>query len=184
MTTDQFDNYQLDPNVLGTDWVFSGDQVHLNREPRGKISNWHYYVVDARRSNDYTRTTMGSPDSNIDPNRTTDHGGVAGTHDGWGGHGVDWSLFNYNPYGGRGDGLNVNFRVKNDWLKIMGMGSTSGLDKPAHDVIDEKELVEDATHVQYRNYPTEGYSSFGKKSGGATGDRRWGWAGNTWVPTS
>jgi len=30
MATDQFDNYQLDPNTLGNDWVFSGDQIHMN----------------------------------------------------------------------------------------------------------------------------------------------------------
>jgi len=185
MATDQFDNYQLDPNTLGDDWGFEEDDyhIHMNRPPRDKISNWHYYVVDARRSNDYTRTTLGGPDPNINPNRSTDHGGEVGIHGGWLGHGVDWAEFNYNPYGGRYDGLNSNFRVKNDWLKVMGMGSTRGLDKPTHDVMDADEV--NATGiVQYRNYPTEGYSSFGKKSGGASGDKRWGWSGNTWVPTS
>ncbi len=38
--------------------------------------------------------------------------------------------------------------------------------------------------LQYRNYPEEGYSSYGKKSSGAAGDKRWAWKGNTWVPAT
>lgn len=172
MTTDQFDNYQLDPNLLGTDWVFSGQQIHMNRPPRGKIANYNYYYVDARRANDYTRTTLGGPDPRINPQREV--------NDGWLGHGVDWSLFNYNPYGGRYDSKSPNFRVKNDWLKITGLG---GITVVTDDVMDKDE-VEASGMVAYRNYPSEGYSSYGKKTGGASGDKRWAWKGNTWVPAA
>ena len=43
--TDQFDNFQLDPNTIGNDWVFSGDEIHANRAPGTKISNFNYYFV-------------------------------------------------------------------------------------------------------------------------------------------
>ncbi len=182
MTTDQFDNYQLDPNTLGDDWVFSGDEVHLNRAPKGKISNPQYYFVGARYGADRTRTVFDFSDKGRTENPMkgyADHNWAI--HDGYIGHGVDWSEFNYNPYGGRYDGLNPNFRVMNDWLWIMGMGSTDGLDKPAHDVMDRKESDADGMEM-YKNYPTEGYSSFGKTTGGASPDKRWAWNGNTWVP--
>ena len=48
--TNQFDMFQLDPNTLGDDWVFSGDQVHLNRPPKGKISDYNYYFAGPREA--------------------------------------------------------------------------------------------------------------------------------------
>jgi hypothetical protein len=177
MTTDQFDNFQLDPNLLGTDWVFSGKEVHMNRAPRGRISNPQYYFVEARRTNDYTRVTLGNP---VHEAQYKIGGGVFEIHGGYVGHGVDWSLFNYNPYGGRYDSKNPNFRVKNDWLLITGLG---GISVVTDDVMDKDE-VEASGMVAYRNYPSEGYSSYGKKTGGASGDKRWAWKGNTWVPAA
>jgi len=170
MATNQFDNYQLNPNELGSDWVFEGDQIHANRSPNGVISNFNMYFVGARMTKDRTKTTFGSPDPNINPPR------VVG--DGFVGHGVDWSLFNYNPYGGRYDGNNPNFRILNDWLQITGMGH---IDVVTDDVMDKDEADADGM-LQYRNYPTEGYNSFGKTKGGASPDKRWVWQGNTWVP--
>jgi len=162
--TDQFDNFQLDPNVIGSDWVFSGDQVHANRAPGTKISNSNYYFAGARMSQDRTKTVFDFKNEE-NPERTIGAGFA-----GWG---VDWSLFNYNPYGGRGDGLNSNFKVKNDWLQITGMGN---IDVKTRDVMDKKD-VDPAGMSAYRNYPTEGFNSFGKK-----GDKRWSWQGNSWVP--
>jgi hypothetical protein len=172
MTTDQFDNYQLDPSALGSDWVFSGDQAHGTRSPNSKISNYNMYFVGARMSYDRTRTVLGGPDPQINPER------VIGA--GFSGHGVDWAEFNYNPYGGRGDGNNPNFRILNDWLQVTGLG---GIDVDTEDVMDKKE-VEASGMVQYRNYPSEGYSSFGKTTGGASPDQRWVWSGNSWVPAA
>jgi len=179
--TNQFDNYQLDPNTLGDDWVFSGDEVHLNRAPKAKISNYNYYFAGTRRANDRTLTTLGSPDPNINPTREITWAG--GLPDSWLGHGVDWAEFNYNPYG-RQDvwnstwSQNPNFRVKNDWLKITGMG---GIGVPTEDVMDLKEANASGM-LQYRNYPTEGYNSYGKQTARGSGDKRWRFQGNTWVP--
>lgn len=148
------------------DWVFTGDEVHGKRSPNSKISNYNMYFVGARMTYDRTRTILGGSDPRINPER------VIG--DGFGGHGVDWSLFNYNPY----SKVNPNFRVLNDWLNITGLGDITVV---TDDVMDMDE-VNASGMVQYRNYPSEGYNSFGKKSGGAAPDKRWVWEGNTWVP--
>jgi hypothetical protein len=164
--TDQFDGFQLNPNDLGSDWVFEGDQVHGSRSPNSKISNYNMYFVGARMSIDRTRTVLGGPDPRINPPR------VIGA--GFGGHGVDWAEFNYNPY----SKTNPNFRVMNDWLQVTGMGH---IDVVTDDVMDEDEVAASGM-VAYMNYPSEGYSSFGKTTGGASPDKRWAWSGNTWVP--
>jgi len=168
MATNQFDNYQLNPNDLGSDWVFSGDEVHGKRAPNAVISNYNMYFVGPRMVKDRTRTTLGGPDPKINPPRVI--------NDAWGGHGVDWAEFNYNPY----SKTNPNFRVLNDWLQVTGMGHITVV---TDDVMDKDE-VEASGMLAYRNYPSEGYSSFGKKSGGASGDKRWTWSGNTWVPAA
>ena len=58
-----------------------------------------------------------------------------------------------------------------------------GIDVKTRDVTDAKE-IEASGMVAYRNYPTEGYNSFGKTTGGASPDKRWTWKGNTWVPAA
>jgi len=161
MATDQFDNFQLNPGAIGSDWVFTGDAAVGNAAPNSKMSNYNAYFVGAKMSVDRTRTTLGSPDPRINPER------VIG--DGFSGFGVDWSLYNYNPY----SKVNPNFRVNNDWLQITGLG---GIDVVTDDVMDADEVTASGM-VQYRNYPTEGWNSFGKK-----GDKHWVWQGNTWVP--
>jgi len=166
MATDQFDNFQLNPNDLGSDWVFSGDEAVSNAAPNSAISNYNLHFVGKKMSTDRTRTTLGGPSDNINPSRTIGDGFV-----GWG---VDWALFNYNPY----SKTNPNFKVHNDWLKITGLG---GITIPVNDVMGIKESWPSGM-VQYRNYPTEGYNSFGKTTGGASPDKEWAWHGNTWVP--
>jgi len=168
MATNQFDNYQLNPQDIGSDWVFEGDQVHANRSPNGVISNYNMNFVGARMSADRTRTTFGDSDPNINPPR------VIGT--GFSGHGVDWSLFNYNPY----SKVNPNFRILNDWLQVTGLGHINVV---TDDVMDADETTASGM-VQYMNYPSEGYNSFGKTTGGASPDKTWTWSGNTWVPAS
>jgi hypothetical protein len=88
--------------------------------------------------------------------------------------------YNYNPYGKDGVGTqqNPNFRVLNDWLQITGLGD---IDVVTDDVMDQDEVAAEGM-LQYRNYPSEGYSSFGKTKGGASPDSCWVWQGNTWVP--
>ncbi len=167
----QYDGFQLLPGEMGSDWVFSGDKALSNQAPGDKISNPQYYFVEGRYSGDRTRVTFGY-DSQQNPEREV--------NDGYLGHGVDWSLFNYNPYGGRGDGKNPNFRIMNDWLDITGLGD---IDVENRGFSDKKEVSADGM-LQYHNYPTEGYSSFGKTTGGASPDKTWKWNGNTWIPAS
>jgi len=169
MATDQFDNYQLNPNDLGEDWVFSGDQALGNRSPNAVMSNYNMYFVGAKNDVDRTRTVFGGPDPRINPPKDS--------HDGYLGFGVSKSTYIYNPYG-KLPGQNPNFRILNDWLQVTGLGH---IDVPSDDVMTKDE-VEASGMVQYMNYPSEGYNSFGKKSGGASGDKRWKWSGNTWVP--
>lgn len=165
MATDQFDNFQLNPNEIGSDWKFEGQQVAGNRSPNSKMSNPQYHFVGERYNADRTRVVM---DFQREENPEREIG------DGFGGHGIDWSLFNYNPYG-KLAGENPNFRVMNDWLQITGLGD---IDIETADVMD-KDVVAAEGMIQYRNYPTEGYNSFGKK-----GDKRWTWQGNSWVPSA
>jgi hypothetical protein len=163
--TDQFDGFQLDPSTIGSDWVFSSQQATINRSPAGQMSNPQYKSVGDRVSDDRTRVSADFKHEE-NPDRTIGAGFL--------GHGVDWALFNYNPY----STTNPNFRILNDWLKITSMG---GIDVKTNDVSDSKG-IDPAGMVAYRNYPTEGYSSFGKTTGGASPDKRWAWKGNTWVP--
>lgn len=161
--TDQFDGFQLDPNAIGSDWVFSGQQATINQAPSVKKSNTQYNFVEARCSDDRTRIALDF-DAEENPERTVG--------DGFGGWGVDWALFNYNPYG-KLSGENPNFRVNNDFLQITGMGD---VDIKTADVMDDRQTTASGM-VEYYNYPTEGYNSFGKK-----GDKRWTWQGNSWIP--
>lgn len=171
----QFNGFQLDPSTVGEDWAFSGDQAHGNRPPDSKISNPQYHFVGAKSSADRTKVVFGH-DREQNP-QNWDIG------DGELGQGVNWALFNYNPYG-RQDvwnstvDQNPNFRVMNDWLKITGLGDIN----VPEDGFSDKNEVSATGMVQYRNYPTEGYHSFGGKTGGASPDERWEWQGNTWVP--
>jgi len=165
--TDQFDGFQLNPAAIGSDWVFTGQQATINRGPSGQMSNPQYKFVEPRYTYDRTRIVFDFSHQE-NPDRTIGAGFL-----GWG---VDWSLFNYNPY----SKTNPNFKEKNDWLQITGMGH---IDVENEDVSDMKE-VNPAGMVAYRNYPTEGYNSFGKTTGGASPDKRWAWNGNTWVPAA
>jgi len=163
--TDQFDGFQLDPGALGSDWVFTGQQATINQAPNVTKSNPQYHFVGARYSADRTRVVLDF-ESKENPERVI--------NDGFLGWGVDWSLFNYNPYG-KLAGENPNFKIHNDFLQITGMG---GIDVETADVMDQED-VSAAGMLEYRNYPTEGYNSFGKK-----GDKTWTWGGNTWIPTA
>ena len=168
--TDQFDDFQINPATIGSDWVFTGQQATINRAPNSQLSNPQMHFVEERNSNDRTVIKFGY-DHQENPPRTIGSG--------FSGHGVDWALYNYNPYGmavlldGTTPDQNPNFRVMNDWLLITGMG---GLTVETMDVSDKKD-IDPAGMIAYRNYPTEGYNSFGKK-----GDKEWSWQGNTWVP--
>lgn len=167
--TDHFDNFAVNPNTIGSDWKFSGSQAILNQGPLTKIANYDYWKVGDKFSFDRTRTVFAY-EHGQNPERTI--------NDAWLGWGVDWAQFVYNPYGmateiGGATGGNPNFKVYNDYLVITGLG---GIDVDSEDVMDKK-AVEASGMVQYYNYPTEGWNSFGKVK-----DKRWTWNGNTWIP--
>ena len=161
----QFDGFQLDPASIGSDWVFSGKQATINQGPSNTFSNPQYHFVEPRCSVDRTRVVFDFSHQE-NPERTIGAGFA-----GWG---VDWALFNYNPY----SRINPNFKVKNDWLLITGLG---GINVVTNDVSDRKQ-ADASGMVAHYNYPKEGYNSFGKTTGGASSDKRWKWSGQTWVP--
>lgn len=171
MTTDQFDNFQLEPGLIGSTWVFTGQQGSLNRAPNAIISTPDFRNVGTRNEYDRTRTVFAY-EYEENPVRTI------GT--GFAGWGVDWALFNYNPYGmathidGSTGDSNVTMKVRNDFLNIAGLG---GLDVITHDVMDENLVT--GTMTQYYNYPTEGWNAFGKK-----GQKEWRWQGQSWIPSN
>jgi len=157
------DNFQPDPNSIGN--VTARDILPLG----SRISNYNAMTRGIRHSTDRTKTSFdfGNKTENIGREFTDQD--LA--------HGVDWAEFNYNPYGKVGDTdgfVNPNRRRLSDsWAKVIGVGELELIDE---DVVGGDEST-GAGMLQYRNYPEEGYSSFGKKE-----DKRWTWNGNSWVP--
>jgi len=171
-----YDDFQVTPHRVGD---VRGEHV---RDPGSKISNYQILFKGARETSDYTRTTFdGREDQFQNPQKGyEDHGWQI--IDQYLAHDTDISLFEYNPYGHAKDSsgfVNPNRRrLSDDWAKIIGLGV---VDVETGDVMDTD--IHSGI-LQYRNYPVEGYSSFGQKTSGASGAKRWGWSGNTWVPTS
>ena len=159
------DNFQPDLTSVG-------NSAGLFEQPLGsRISNYNARARGPRLSSDRTRTTLGGTTINVNPQREFTDQDLA--------HGVDWAEINYNPYGKANDAdsfTNPNRRRLSDsWAQVTGMGVIELIDE---DVVGGDEST-GAGMLQYRNYPGEGYSSFGKKE-----DKRWTWNGNSWVPES
>lgn len=170
-----YDDFQVIPHSVGE--VAGKDQRSIG----SRLSNYRALFKGSKKSQDYTITTFTTvTDGEINPQKFyAEHGWEV--NDAYLGHGTDWSLFEYNPYGHTKDADWKNPRIRrysSDWAKIIGFGN---IGFETDDVIGG-----DIHHsiVQYRNYPDEGYSSYGKKSSGAEGDKRWKWQGNTWIPAS
>lgn len=155
--TDSFDNFAIDMSTsIGSDWKSGSGPV---MRPFGtRVSKYNANYVGERNADDYTRTTFGW-ESYQEPDP------VVGV-----GFGTDPAEFVYNPFVW---GYAVAHRkMLADNLIMMGMGS---IDAPRQDVSDQDESS--ATGMeQYKNYPTEGWSSFGKK-----GDKELIWMGNSWI---
>jgi len=153
------DFFQLSPGSIGSDWA--GVTTHPSlRSPMDKMSKYGALNYGPRRSNDYELTTPGFQ---FIQNEKPEIGS---------GFGVDRGYFEYNPYVW---GSTVK-RVLDDKQTKMGLG---GIDQPGRDVIDKKlaDPVQDTPlGTTFKNYPKEGYSSYGKK-----GDKAIPWAGNTWL---
>lgn len=161
-----YDDFQVTPHSVGD---VRGDHT---RPPGSRISNYQILAKGQRRSQDYTFTSFAD-EKFENPEKEVTDAFLA--------HGTDWSLFEYNPYGHSKDSsdfTNPNRRrLSDNWAKVIGVGSIDLVDWDVVGGGDDDAVV--GAIVQYRNYPEEGYSSFGKK-----GDKRWAWSGNTWVPAS
>jgi hypothetical protein len=125
------------------------------------MSNYNAMYIGTRRSYDYTRTVAEfSFKQNTKP--------VVGN-----GYGTDPAVYIYNPYLW---GSTVKKTLDDQGFK-MGMSHNYGasLDQPRLDVSDPKESLASGM-ASFKNYPTEGWSSFGKK-----GDKAIEYAGSTWL---
>jgi len=169
----QYDNFQFDPGSIGSDWQ-SGTQPAM-RPLSARVSRWNIDYMGPRDSNNVYKTSLGFGFKGATENPKKQVGA---------GFGTDRDVYNYNPYIW---GLAVaHQRMLNDSMFMMGMyhGGTNlaaygdngtSIDAPKFDVSD-KNAVDASGMDAYVNYPTEGYSSFGKK-----GDKERAWAGNTWI---
>ena len=161
--SNQYDNFSFDPGTIGSDWKFGTQPAHGMRPISVRISKWNVNYTGPRDANDYTKTTFGFAFKGTIENPKK----VVGI-----GFGTDRDNYNYNPFVW---GYAVSCRrVLNDpMFKMTEKRGTVAL--PNKDVMDQKE-VSAASMTAYKNYPTEGYSSFGKKY-----DKARAWAGNTWI---
>ena len=138
----EYDFFQLDPGSIGQDWK-GGDQARQMKSPGNVVSNYEALKYGSARSDDYTRVVFDN-DHEENPSR------VLGI-----GFGTDMGWYNYNPYVWDST---IN-KVMDDKMIKMGMGSIA---VEHADVSDENEV--DASGMsQYKNYPSEGWRSFGGK---------------------
>jgi len=160
---DQYDNFQFNPGSIGADWKFGTQPAYDMRPLAARIARWNIDYAGPRMSDDYTRTSLGFAfKGNIENPKKQP--GI--------GFGTDWDVYNYNPFVW---GYAVAHRRVNadPMFKITEKRGTVA--PPAKDVMDRKE-VSASGMSQYKNYPSEGWSSFGKKY-----DKERAWAGNTWI---
>lgn len=160
---DQFDNFSFDPGSIGSDWKFGTQPAFDMRPIASRIARWNIDYAGPRNSSDYTKTVFGFKFKGEIENPKKEVGI---------GFGTDMAEYNYNPFVW---GYAVSHRrvLADPMFKIMeGRGT---VDIPKKDVMDQKEVAASGMSA-YKNYPTEGYSSFGKKY-----DKARAWAGNTWI---
>ena len=173
-----YDNFAFNPSSLGNDWK-SGSQPPVDLRPLGfRMSTFNINYGGPRNPYNYGRTLLtysfkGKLEGPFQPNTFM---GI--------GYGTDPGYFKYNPYIW---GLAVaHLRMLNDTMFMMGMyhsgknlskyhDSGADLAYPRLDVSDTKGVKAEGM-LNYHNYPTEGWSSFGKKR-----DKERPWIGNSWV---
>jgi len=138
----EYDFFQVDPSTIGQDWK-GGNQARQMRSPGNAISNYEALKHGTARGDDYTRVVFDNAHEE-NPKR------VLGI-----GFGTDMGWYNYNPYVWEG----TIKKMLDDKMIKMGMGSIA---VEADDVSDKDEV--DADDMVYgKNYPSEGWRSFGGK---------------------
>jgi hypothetical protein len=137
--------------------VRSRTDIPIVRKSDMRISNFGSLFIGARMSDDYTRTelTFQNKDEYSDWK-------LVATDDGAGGLvGLRGTSVDNNPYVW---GSTVK-KVRDDQFFRMDMDNNVdgvGIDKPKFDVMDTNVVSADGMD-QYKNYPTEGFRSFGGK---------------------
>jgi hypothetical protein len=124
----------------------------IRRALDSKISNFGALFVDARSTTDYTKTILyfANKDNSSDVNMIKPE---------W-----QYAERNENPLI---CGSTVKY-VRDDQFTRMGMSTSKGaqIDEPKFDVMDTKERTPGGTNYTLKNWPTEGWHSFGGKYDG------------------
>lgn len=154
-----FNNFQI-PQTGLAEIGPTGDQQTRNAD--AKVSNFGALAYGVRNSGDYTKLTFGFKAKDELQNPEIPAFYPTGNAGNWGG------AIN-NPYV---VGSTVK-RIRTDEFNIMGLGSrnSEGVERPTYDVMDT-DLVWNTTMSGLTasgialNFPTEGWTSFGGRTGG------------------
>ena len=147
-----FEGFQI-PHV-GINGGMTGGVSAQGREFDSRISNFGALVGGLRLSEDYTRTTLGSKDKDELMNPVI--------YEIW-----QDANFNENPFVWGG----TVKRIRNDELRIMGLGARVGgssHDRPNADVMDTNLVVDDGSNAP-KYFPDEGWHNLGGRTGGPFG---------------
>ena len=149
--SNEHDFFQLDPGSIGQDWK-GGKQARQMRSPGNVIANYEALKYGSARSDDYTRVVFDNAHEE-NPER------VLGI-----GFGTDMGWYNYNPYVWN----STVKRYLDDQFHMMMMQHNAKLYVGAdhsvfHMDVSDKDEVDASGMQQYKNYPSEGWRSFGGK---------------------
>lgn len=143
----EYDFFQLNPGSIGSDWV-GGNQAKEMRSPNAVISNYEALKYGTARADDYTRITFDNAHEENPQGRV----GV--------GFGTDRGWYNYNPFVWNSTIL----RMLDDQFTRMGMDTSDGFSIGVlHDDVSDRDEVSASGMVAGKNYPSEGWRSFGGK---------------------
>lgn len=150
--TYNFEGFQI-PHT-GIAGGMTGGVSAQGREFGARMSNFGALVGGLRNSSDYTRTSLGSKDKDELMNPVI--------YEIW-----QDANFDENPFVWGG----TVKRVRNDEFRIMGLGSrvsNTTHDAPKKDVMDRDLMVDDGTNAP-KQFPNEGWHTFGGRKGGPFG---------------
>lgn len=138
-------NFIVQIDATGVDSSTMGEATQT-RDLDAKVSNFGALTVGNRRGDDYTKTPLGFADKDNLSNKTPD---------------FQEAERDQNPYV---EGSTLK-RVRDDQFMRMGMDSERDVNpsEPKFDISDNN--LRSAVGMEAgKNYPTEGYISFGKKN--------------------